>query len=70
MTYALAKFEVAKSNSLGGDAITMYKQVQSLTFDRSMSYECSPVPSTLHHVIYAPVKFEVATSNGLGVAYT
>ena len=55
MTYAPAKFEVAKSNGLGGDAFTR-KEKTLFDLDHVAKYP-------LHHVAYAPAKFEVATTN-------
>ena len=51
MTYALTKFEVARSKSGEVGAFTRkYKVTQTVAQD------------PLHHVTYAGVKFEVATS--------
>ena len=112
MTYAPAKFEVATSNSLCGDAFTskyiifdlamtlvsrshkmlpsnpphhvpMHLQslkllhptvkeemhLQENTFfdlDLWVNFKRNVAQYPLHHVIYAPVKFEGAKSNGLG----
>ena len=53
MTYTPAKFEVSKSNGLVGDEFTL---------DQGHNFALYP----LHHVNYTAVKFEVATSSGLG----
>ena len=56
MTYAHAKFEIAMSNCLGGNAFT-----RNIKFDQGQGHikHCP-----LHHVTYVPAKFEVATANG------
>ena len=41
---------------------TFYKKIHYLTFDRSLK---KVAQYTLHHVKYAPPKFEVAISNAL-----
>ena len=53
--YAPAKFEVAASNSLGGDAFTRKK-----TFLKVIR---NVAQYPLQHLTYAPAKFEVAMSN-------
>ena len=52
MTYAPAKFEVATSNSLSGDAFTR-------------KYNMTP-RSRSHHVTNSGTKFEAAIANELG----
>ena len=60
MTYALAKFEVATSNSLGGDAFTRKYIFSAFKVTQNVAQYL------LHCLTYAPAKFEVAMSNGLG----
>ena len=45
----------------------VYKKIHYLTFDLGVKVTRSVTQYPLHHVIYASTKFEVATSNGLGV---
>ena len=52
MTYAPAKFEVATFNGLG-DAFTKNK------FDLDLGVTQNAAQNPLHHVTYAPAKFEV-----------
>ena len=56
VTYALAKFEAAISNGLGGNAFT-----SNILFDLDQGHmkHCP-----LHHVTYVPAKFEVVSANG------
>ena len=56
MTYTPAKFEVAMSNGLGGDAFT--RNIQGDLVKNHMNH------CPLLHVPYEPAKFEVATANG------
>ena len=60
-SYAHAKFEVAISNSLG-DA---YTKTNYLSFDLDLGVKATQNVAhyLLHHVTYAAIKFEVATSN-------
>ena len=46
----------------------IYKKIHYLTFDLDLGVKVirNVTQYPLHHVIYAPTKFEVATSNGLG----
>ena len=44
----------------------IYKKIHYLTFDLDVKVTRNVTQYPLHHVIYAPTKFEVATSNGLG----
>ena len=44
----------------------IYKKLHYLTFDLGVKVTRNVTQYPLHHVIYAPTKFEVATSNGLG----
>ena len=46
----------------------IYKKIHYLTFDLDLGVKVTQnvTQYPLHHVIYAPTKFEVATSNGLG----
>ena len=59
VTYAPAKFEVAKFNGLG-DAFTRKYSFCPLTLKVTQNVAQHP----LLHVIYAPSKFEVAMSKG------
>ena len=63
VTYAAAKFEVAMSNSLGGDAFTR-KNIIWLDLGVKVTQDVALYP--LHHVAYVHEQFEVATSKGLG----
>ena len=46
----------------------VFKKIHYLTFDLDLGVKVTRnvTQFPLHHVIYAPTKFEVATSNGLG----
>ena len=46
----------------------IYKKIHYLTFDLDLGVKVTRnvTQYPLHHVIYAPTKFEVAMSNGLG----
>ena len=46
----------------------VYKKIHYLTFDldHGVKVTQNDTQYPLHHVIYASIKFEVATSNGLG----
>ena len=46
----------------------IYTKIYYLTFDLDLGVKVTQnvTQYPLHHVIYAPTKFEVATSNGLG----
>ena len=46
----------------------IYKKIHYLTFDLDLGVKVTRnvTQYPLHHVIYAPTKFEVSTSNGLG----
>ena len=57
MTYAHAKFEVAMSNSLGGDAL---QEILDLTLTQG---EAHMKQCLLHHVTYVPAELEVAAAN-------
>ena len=63
MTFAHAKLELATSNSLG-DALTA-KKAHDLTFDLGLGFNVTrnAAQYPLHHVTYAPEKFEVDKSN-------
>ena len=63
MTYALAKFEVATSNSLGEDNLQ-----ESKLYDLDLGVKVTQNVAKYHphYVTYAPVSFEVAMSNGSG----
>ena len=63
MTFAPAKFEIATSNSLGGDALQ-----ESTLFDLDLQVKVTlnAAQCPLHHVTYAPTEIEVTTSKALG----
>ena len=67
ITKAYAKFEVATSDRLRGDAFTREYiiSLMSLTLGREQTRKVAQYP--LHHMTYAPAKFEASMSNGLGV---
>ena len=56
-------FEVATSNSLGGDA---FKRNTLFDLDLWFKIRQSVAQYPLHHVAYSGTKFEVATFMGLG----
>ena len=66
MTYPATKFEVARSNHLGGD--TIYKKIHYLIFDLDLRVKVTQnvAQYPLHYVTFSATKFEVATSKGLG----
>ena len=63
MIYAPAKFEVAKSNRLGGDAFT---RKTSFYLDTKLKVKQNITKCPLHHMTYAPAKFVGTMSNSLG----
>ena len=63
---ASAKFEVATSNGLGGDAFTRKYIISPLSLTIGQGHIRSVAQYPLHHMTYEPAKFEVALSNGLG----
>ena len=66
LTKASAKFEVATSNGLGGDAFTRKYIISLLTLTLGQGQTQNVAQYPLHHMIYAPAKFEAAMSNALG----
>ena len=66
LTKASAKFEVATSNSLGGDAFTRKFVISLLILTLGQGQTRNVVQYPLHHITYAPAKFEAAMSNSLG----
>ena len=62
MTYALAKFEVAMSNSLEDNL----QKSKLYGLDLGVKVTQNVAKYHPHHVTYAPVSFEVAMSNGSG----
>ena len=52
------KFEVITFEGIGG--------MHYLTFDIDFGVTCNVAQYSLHHVIYAPAEFEVATCEGVG----
>ena len=70
LTKASAQFEVATSNSLGGDAFTRKYILSLLTLTcHGQTENVAQYP--LHHMTYAPAKFDAAMSKGLeGNAFT
>ena len=62
MTYAPVEFEV--NSSMVKEE--MHLQENKLTFDPNVKVAQNFAQLSLHYVIYAPAKFAVATSNGLG----
>ena len=57
---------VAMSNHLGGDAFTRkyINSLLTLTLGQAQTRNVAQYP--LHHMTYAPAKFEAAMSNSLG----
>ena len=71
LTKASAKFEVATSNVIGGDAFTRKYIISLLTLTLGQGQTRNIAQYPLNHMTYAPSKFEVAMSNGLrGNAFT
>ena len=66
LTKASAKFEVATSNHLGGDAFTRKYIILLLTLTLGHGQTRNIAQYPLHHMTYAPAKFEAAMSNCLG----
>ena len=66
LTNASAKFEVATSNCLRGDAFTRKYIISLLTFSLGQEQTRNVAQYPLHHMTYAPAKFEASMSNGLG----
>ena len=66
MIYAPVTFDVATSNSLGGDAFS--KKIHYFTFDFDIGFKVTRniAQYPLDHVICASTTFEVAKSYGLG----
>ena len=54
VTYAHAKFEVAMSNGLGGDAFT--KKIHYMTFDLWVKVTQKVAQYPLHHITYTAIK--------------
>ena len=66
LTKASEKFEVATSNSLGGDAFTR-KYIIYFTIDLDLRLRTNTRPCCVSSTsYYVPAKFEAAMSNGLG----
>ena len=63
LTKASAKFEVATSNGLGGYAFTRKYIIELLTLTLGQGQTRNVAPYPLHHMTYAPAKFEAAMSN-------
>ena len=66
LTKASAKFEVATSIRLGGDAFTRKYIISLLTLTLGHGQTGNVAQYSLHHMTYAPAKFEAAMSKGLG----
>ena len=66
MTYPATKFEVARSNRLGGGTFT--KKIDYLIFDLDLGVKViqNVTQYPLHYVTFSATKFEVAMSKGLG----
>ena len=67
MTYAPTEFEVTTSKALGGEAFTR-NSIFDLYLGVKVTQNVAQYP--LHHVTFSATKFEVATSNRLGDAFT
>ena len=65
LTKASAKFKVATSNGLGGDAFTRKYIISPLTLTLGQEHTQNVAQYPLHHMTYLPAKFEVDMSNGL-----
>ena len=66
LTKASAKFEVATSNRLAGDAFTREYIISLLPLSLGHGHTRNVAQYPLHHMTYASAKFEAAMSNGLG----
>ena len=66
LTKESAKFEVATSNRLGGDAFTRKYIISLLTLTLGHGQTGNVAQYPLHHMTYAPANFEAAMSKGLG----
>ena len=66
LTKAFAKFEVATSNGLGGDAFTRKYIISLLTLILGKGHTQNVAQYPRHHMNYALAKFEAAMSNDLG----
>ena len=66
LTKASAKFEVATSNRLGGDAFTRKYIISLLTLTLGHGQTRKVAQYPLHNITYASAKFEAAMSNCLG----
>ena len=66
LTKASAKFEVATSNRLGGDAFTIKYIISLLTLTLGQGQTRKVAQYPLHHMTYASAKFEATISNGFG----
>ena len=64
LTKAFAKFEFSTSKGLGGDAFTRKYIISSLTLTLGQGHIRNVAQYPLHHMTYAPAKFENAMSNG------
>ena len=64
LTKAFAKFEVATSNGLGGDAFTRKYIISLLILTLGQGQIHNVAQYHLHHMTYAPAKFEAAMSKG------
>ena len=66
LTKASAKFEVATSNRLGGDAFSRKYIISLLTLTLGQEQTRNIAQYPLHHMTCAPAKFEATMSNSLG----
>ena len=66
LTKASAKYEVATSKCLGGDAFTREYIISLLTLTLGQGQTRNIAQCPLHRMTYAPAKFEAAMSNRLG----
>ena len=69
LTKASVKFEVATSNGLEGDAFTRKYIISTLTLTLGQGHTQNVTQYPLHHMTYAPAKFEVAMSSCLWGIY-
>ena len=65
LTKASAKFEVATTNRLGGDAFNRKYSISLFTLTLGQGQTRNVAQYPLHHMTYATAKFEAAMSNGL-----
>ena len=64
VNHPATKFEVARSNRLGGDTFTRKNQYLTFDLDLWVKVTQNVAQYPLHHVTFSATQFEVATSKG------